>query len=100
MTRTFLLTVAAIGISPAVLLALGNLLLDFVSIFIRPISFSIRLFRPGHPGESLDFLPALTLPTTTSLLIIAGAGILLFGISHVPPEAARPRTLPSSSSPP
>jgi hypothetical protein len=97
MTRTLLLTIAAIGVGPAVLLASCNLLCDFVSIVYRPISFSFRLYRPNRPGESLDFLPALHLSTTTSLLIIAGAALLLFGILRIQPETMRIRTPPSSS---
>src|ERR1700730_2767539 len=45
MTRTLILTVATIGISPAVLLAFGNLVGDLAAVAYRPVSLSFRVYR-------------------------------------------------------
>jgi len=51
MSRTLLLVVAAVGISPAVLLAFVNLMVTVGSRFFRPISLSARLYRPEPPVQ-------------------------------------------------
>lgn len=85
MIRTFVLTLAIVGISPAVLLALFNLMFAVASVVYRPISLSFRLYRPGQPEQHVDLGSALLLSPTTSLLIVVGAGILLLGIARVQP---------------
>ena len=97
MTRTLLLTIALIGITPAVLLAAGNLLAEIGSVFVRPFSMSFRLYLPG--GRSFDVVPALQLSPSTSLLIIIGSALLIAGVTRIQPEQALGQTLPPTSSP-
>jgi hypothetical protein len=99
MTRTILLSFAVIGLAPAVLLALANLVTRISAIVYRPLSLSVRLYRPG--GGTVDFAPALQLSATTALLILLGAVLILAGIACIRPEVpARPLPLPPPASSP
>ena len=97
MTRTLFLSLAILGVAPAVLLALVNLVVDVASRFFRPVSFSFRTF--GRNGAAFDFLPALHLSATNSLLILVGSALLVVGIARIRPEIPL-KPSPTASSPP
>ncbi len=97
MTRTLFLVIAVLGVAPALLLALANLVAAFVPRFFRPISVSLRLFGPS--GSTYDLFPALHLSALTTLLIIAGCVLLLAGIARIRPETPLRQSLPPSSTP-
>jgi hypothetical protein len=97
MTRALFLVIAALGVAPAVLLALVNLVAAIVPRFFRPISVSLRLF--GRRGSTYDLGPALHLSAATTLLIIVGSVLLFAGIARIRPETPLSQNPPPSSTP-
>ncbi len=97
MTRTLFLVIAILGVTPALLLALANLVATVVPRFFRPISISLRLFGPG--GSTYDLRPAFHLSATTTLFIIVGSVLLFAGIARIRPETPLKQSLPPSSTP-
>ena len=79
--KFILLVIAAIGIAPAVLWALISLVTCVISIAYRPVSISFRLYSGtgGIGGFNYHELPFFT-----SLCILAGAAMLIFGIASIP----------------
>jgi F0F1-type ATP synthase membrane subunit a len=79
--KLVVLAVAALGITPAVLWALVSLVTSAISVFMRPVSLSFRLH--SESGSSLGVLEYHELPVLTSLSILAGATLLIFGIGSI-----------------
>lgn len=79
--RAVLLIVASIGIAPAVLWSLLSIVTASISIAYRPISLSFRLYTSAGTTEVIRYHE---LPVVTSLCILAGSVLLIFGISSIP----------------
>jgi hypothetical protein len=79
--KIFLLTFAAVGITPAVLWALVSLATSAFSLFVRPVSLSFRLY--SRAGRGIGAFEFHELPPLTSLSILAGATLLIFGIVSI-----------------
>jgi F0F1-type ATP synthase membrane subunit a len=79
--KLLLLTFAAIGVTPAVLWALVSLVTSALSVFFRPVSLSFRLYSKS--GSSIGALAYQELPVLTSVSILAGAALLMLGISSI-----------------
>ena len=78
--KLILLVIAAIGIAPAVLWALISLITSAISIAYRPISLSFRVYSGTG---SIGGFKYHELPLFTSLCILAGAALLIFGIASI-----------------
>ena len=81
MTPKLLLTLAAIGITPAVLWSVVSLVTSAFSIFFRPVSLSFRLY--SKTGGSIGAFEYRELPLLTSLSIVVGATLLILGIVSI-----------------
>jgi hypothetical protein len=79
--KLLLLIFASIGITPAVLWSFVSLLTSAFSVFFRPLSLSFRLY--SKTGGSIGAFEYRELPVLTSLSIVAGAALLLFGIASI-----------------
>ena len=79
--KLLLLIFTAIGITPAVLWSLVSLVTSAFSFFFRPVSLSFRLY--SKTGSSIGGFEYHELPVLTSLSIVAGAALLIFGIASI-----------------
>ena len=79
--KLLLILLSSVGITPAVLWALASVATAAVSIAYRPVSLSIRLYSDAGGISAFDFHE---LPVFTSLCILAGAALLIFGLTSIP----------------
>ena len=79
--RAVLLIVAVIGIAPAVLWSLVSIVTASISIAYRPVSLSFRLYSSAGSTGAFDYHE---LPVLTSLCILAGSVLLIYGIVSIP----------------
>ena len=79
--KAILLIVAALGIAPAVLWSLLSIVTASISIAYRPFSLSFRLYSSAGSTGLFEYHE---LPFVTSLCILAGSALLIFGITSVP----------------
>ena len=79
--KLLLLIIAAVGIAPAVLWSFISIATEVVSIAYRPVSLSLRLYSSAGSTELFQYHE---LPVVTSLCILAGAALLIYGITSIP----------------
>lgn len=78
--KLILLVIASIGIAPAALWALISLVTSAISIACRPVSLSFRVYASAGSVGGFKYHE---LPLFTSLCIVAGAALLIFGITRI-----------------
>ena len=79
--KLLFLIVAVIGIAPAVLWSFISIVTEVVSIAYRPVSLSFRLYPNAGSTGAFEYHE---LPLLTSVFILAGAALLVFGICSIP----------------
>jgi hypothetical protein len=79
--KLLLILLSAVGIAPAVLWALVSIAMAAFSLMHWPVYLSFRLYVSGSSSPAFRFHE---LPAFTSICILAGAALLMFGIISIP----------------